>query len=64
MLEIPLAACIFAFVDIWDDLTKDPACRRTWPDSETIRYLLKQMGILFDPEVVVVFQIIMALNRS
>ena len=53
--EIPLAARIFAVVDVWDALTNERPYRPAWPDSEAIEYIRKNSGIHFDPQVVDLF---------
>jgi len=52
---IPLAARIFAVVDVWDALTSDRPYRPAWPANEVRRYLLEQRGKHFDPQVVDAF---------
>jgi PAS domain S-box-containing protein len=53
--EIPLAARIFAVVDVWDALTSDRPYRKAWPRSKAKEYMLSQAGIHFDPHIVEVF---------
>ncbi len=53
--EIPLAARIFAVVDVWDALTSDRPYRPAWPESQALEYIRAQSGKLFDPQVVEVF---------
>lgn len=53
--EIPLAARLFAVVDVFDALTSNRPYRTAWPRSEAIAYLRQQAGILFDPQVVEAF---------
>ncbi len=50
--EIPLAARIFAVVDVWDALMSDRPYRPAWPKDKVIQYIREQAGIHFDPEVV------------
>ena len=50
--EIPLAARIFAIVDVWDALLSDRPYRDAWPQEKVQAYLLEQAGTHFDPEVV------------
>jgi response regulator RpfG family c-di-GMP phosphodiesterase/nitrate/nitrite-specific signal transduction histidine kinase len=52
---IPLAARIFAVVDVWDALRSDRPYRPAWPDDRVIAYLREQSGKAFDPRVVEVF---------
>ncbi len=50
--EIPLAARIFAVVDVWDALTSDRPYRPAWSKEDTVKYLLENKEVLFDPEIV------------
>lgn len=49
--HIPLAARIFAVVDVWDALLSDRPYRDAWPEEEVLAYLKKQSGKHFDPVV-------------
>lgn len=53
--EIPLAARLFAVVDVFDALTSNRPYRAAWSRAEAIAYLRQQAGILFDPQVVEAF---------
>jgi HD-GYP domain-containing protein (c-di-GMP phosphodiesterase class II) len=53
--QIPLAARIFAVVDVWDALTSDRPYRKAWGEEQTIEYIQAQAGSHFDPQVVKVF---------
>lgn len=53
--QIPLAARIFAVVDVWDALSSDRPYRRAWPPEKVRAYLEDQAGKHFDPRVVEVF---------
>ncbi len=53
--QIPLAARIFAVVDVWDSLTSDRPYRPAWPESNALPYIASQAGTHFDPQVVDVF---------
>ena len=50
--EIPLAARIFAVVDIYDALLNDRVYRKAWPEEKVIEYLKNAVGIELDPTVV------------
>lgn len=52
---IPLAARIFAVVDVYDALTSDRPYRKAWTKQATLQYIKEQRGHHFDPEVVDVF---------
>jgi PAS domain S-box-containing protein/putative nucleotidyltransferase with HDIG domain len=53
--EIPLAARLFAVVDVFDALTSNRPYRPAWPRAEAIAYLRQQAGKLFDPQIVAAF---------
>jgi HD-GYP domain-containing protein (c-di-GMP phosphodiesterase class II) len=50
--DIPLAARIFAIVDVWDALSSDRPYRPAWTADSILNYLKEQSGKHFDPEVV------------
>jgi putative nucleotidyltransferase with HDIG domain len=53
--EIPLAARIFAVVDVWDALSSDRSYRKAWSQEKVIEYLVEDSGKHFDPQVLDVF---------
>ena len=53
--EIPLAAHIFAVVDVWDALTSDRPYRAAWPANRVREHIHKGAGTHFDPRVVEAF---------
>ena len=53
--DIPLAARIFAVVDVFDALTTDRPYRRAWPFQKALDYLQAERGKLFDPIIIDVF---------
>ncbi|MDY6873168.1 MAG: PAS domain S-box protein [Chloroflexota bacterium] len=53
--DIPLAARIFAVVDVWDALTSDRPYRKAWSEEKTKQYLRDMAGKEFDPEMVEIF---------
>jgi PAS domain S-box-containing protein len=53
--EIPLAARLFAVVDVWDALCSDRPYRAAWSTREALTYIRAQSGQYFDPEVVEAF---------
>ncbi len=53
--QIPLAARIFAVVDVFDALTSDRPYRRAWSVQEALDHIQAESGTHFDPEVVDVF---------
>ena len=53
--QIPLAARIFAVVDVWDALRSDRPYRAAWSDDQAREYIRSQAGTHFDPSVVRAF---------
>ncbi|MEK7808983.1 MAG: GAF domain-containing protein [Chloroflexota bacterium] len=53
--EIPLAARIFAIVDVWDALRSDRPYRKGWSDEKVREHIRQQSGAHFDPQVVETF---------
>jgi HD-GYP domain-containing protein (c-di-GMP phosphodiesterase class II) len=53
--EIPLAARLFAVVDVWDALLSDRPYRLGWPLDKVLTYIDSQAGTHFDPRVVKAF---------
>ena len=49
--EIPLAARVFAIIDVYDALGSDRPYRDAWTHDKIIDYLGSQAGSHFDPEV-------------
>jgi putative two-component system response regulator len=53
--DIPLAARIFAIVDVWDALLSDRPYRQALPKKRVIEYIQGESGRHFDPKLVEVF---------
>jgi len=53
--QIPLAARIFAIVDVWDAMTSDRPYRKAVPEEKVIAHIIEQSGKHFDPMVVEAF---------
>jgi putative nucleotidyltransferase with HDIG domain len=53
--EIPLAARLFAVIDIWDALRSDRPYRPAWPEDQVRAYLTGLAGSHLDPELVSAF---------
>ncbi|MEW6001653.1 MAG: HD domain-containing phosphohydrolase, partial [Nitrospirota bacterium] len=53
--QIPLAARIFAVVDVWDALRSDRPYRSAWPEEKVREYISEQSGKHFDPKVLELF---------
>jgi PAS domain S-box-containing protein len=49
---IPLAARLFAVVDVWDALISDRPYRAAWPEEKALAYIQEVSGSHFDPAVV------------
>jgi PAS domain S-box-containing protein/putative nucleotidyltransferase with HDIG domain len=52
---IPLAARLFAVVDVWDALRSERPYRKAWPDDKVRAHLAEQAGKHFDPQVLAMF---------
>ncbi|MFN2144373.1 MAG: HD-GYP domain-containing protein [Anaerolineales bacterium] len=50
--EIPLAARIFAIIDVYDALTSDRPYRKAWSHQKALDYIKGQSGEYFSPAVV------------
>lgn len=61
--EIPLAARIFAIVDVWDALCSDRPYRNAWTEREALDYIYSQSGKHFDPRVERAFHQMMQTNN-
>ncbi|WKZ49868.1 MAG: GAF domain-containing protein [Anaerolineales bacterium] len=53
--DIPLAARIFALVDVWDALLSTRPYRQTWTREEALRYIRDEAGTRFDPVIANIF---------
>ena len=53
--QIPLAARIFAVIDVWDAITSDRPYRLAWTEEKALEYIKEQAGKRFDPHIVDVF---------
>ena len=63
--QIPLAARIFAVVDVWDALCSDRPYRKGWDENQVREHIHSEIGTHFDPRVVEVFEkLIMLKHRS
>ena len=58
--DIPLAARLFAVVDVYDALTSDRPYRRAWSQADAMKFISDQAGTHFDPKVVPIFVDMMA----
>jgi HD-GYP domain-containing protein (c-di-GMP phosphodiesterase class II) len=50
--EIPLAARIFAIVDVFDALTSDRPYRKAWSREKALDHIKQESGKHFDPQIV------------
>ncbi len=53
--QIPLAARVFAIVDVWDALRSDRPYRPAWRDGEVLAYIRDESGKQFDAAVAEAF---------
>ena len=54
--QIPLAARLFAVVDVWDALRSDRPYRQGWPSEKIIEHIQSLSGTHFDPKAVELFK--------
>ncbi len=59
---IPLAARLFAIVDVWDALCSERLYRKAVPKVEVLEYICNQAGSHFDPKLVKVFVELMGMG--
>lgn len=59
--QIPLAARMFAIVDVWDALSCQRPYRPAWPQDRVCKHLQAETGHHFDPDIVEAF---LSLDRS
>ncbi len=62
--EIPLAARLFAIVDVWDALRSDRPYRPAWPEARVLDHVHSLAGTHFDPHIVSVFLDLMTGSTS
>ena len=62
--QIPLAARIFAVVDVWDALRSDRPYRLGWPEEKVRQHILTLTGTHFDPQVVDAFMQLVHLGAN
>jgi HD-GYP domain-containing protein (c-di-GMP phosphodiesterase class II) len=61
--QIPLAARIFAVVDVWDALCSDRPYRRAWTEERALTYIRQESGQHFDPRIVEAFVALMVTRK-
>ena len=62
--QIPLAARIFAVVDVWDALLYNRPYRKAWTKRKAMKHIREQSGSHFDPDIVEVFLKMMEGNNK
>lgn len=53
--DIPLAARIFAYVDVWDAVTSDRPYRSAWSKDKALEYIHSHLGTQLDPDLESIF---------
>jgi HD-GYP domain-containing protein (c-di-GMP phosphodiesterase class II) len=53
--QIPMAARLFAIIDVWDALLSDRPYRQGWPKEKVIEHIKSASGTQFDPKAVELF---------
>jgi HD-GYP domain-containing protein (c-di-GMP phosphodiesterase class II) len=62
--QIPLAARLFAVVDVWDALCSDRPYRKGWSDDKVYEYIKSLAGTHFDPRAVELFFKVLSENNQ
>ncbi|MBI4786926.1 MAG: GAF domain-containing protein [Chloroflexi bacterium] len=62
--QIPLAARLFAVVDVWDALTSNRPYRAAWPKVRAREYICAQSGSHFEPHAVEQFLKLLDTEKS
>ncbi len=62
--QIPLAARLFAVVDVWDALRSDRPYRKGWSDDKVYEYIKSLTGTHFDPRAVELFFKVLSENNQ
>ena len=62
--QIPLAARLFAIVDVWDALRSDRPYRAAWPEAKVIEHIRAESGSHFDPKAVEIFLKVLELEAK
>ena len=50
--DIPMAARLFAIIDVWDALIHPRVYKNAWPEEKVLKYIKEQAGKHFDPNIV------------
>ncbi|MFD1734013.1 HD-GYP domain-containing protein [Deinococcus malanensis] len=59
-MDIPLAARVFAVVDVYDALTSERPYKKAWTREAAVAQLQKEAGVLLDARVVEAFVRVLA----
>lgn len=62
--QIPLAARLFAVVDVWDALRSDRPYRPSWSTEKTLEHIKSLSGTHFDPKAVELFLAMISENEE
>ena len=62
--NIPLAARIFAVVDVWDAIRSDRPYRQGWDTEKAVEYIKSQSGTHFDPNIVDAFLTLLKVHQD
>jgi putative two-component system response regulator len=62
--DIPLVGRIVAVADVYDALTTERPYKRAWTHEESISELEAQAGKMFDPQIIAVVRVTLALNPN
>lgn len=62
--QIPLAARLFALVDVWDSLGSHRPYRKAWPEEKVQEYIRERAGKQFDPKLAKAFLKLLQSGKS
>jgi PAS domain S-box-containing protein len=62
--QIPIAARLFAVVDVWDALRSDRPYRKAWSKARVLEYIKSLSGTHFEPKVEKLFVHMMKENKA
>jgi HD-GYP domain-containing protein (c-di-GMP phosphodiesterase class II) len=61
--RIPVAARVFAVLDVWEALRAHRPYRAAWSDKQALAHIISESGLHFDPRIVDLFRDLLADGR-
>jgi HD-GYP domain-containing protein (c-di-GMP phosphodiesterase class II) len=62
--QIPIAARIFAVIDVWNALISDRPYRPAWSEEKALEYIKASSGTHFDPKIVEAFLLLLTKEKK